>query len=191
MFRWFEKRLSAYPDVPLEQPPKGLFKFCMYYTRGAWPWIFVMALLTALIAIFEVSLFAFLGNVVDWLNVHSRETFLQEEGWRLALIGGIILVVLPVIVLLQSLVLHQTLIGNFPMRIRWLMHRYLIRQSMSFFQDEFAGRISTKLMQTALAVRETVIKLFDVLVYVSVYFTGTLFIAATADWRLMIPFLAL
>lgn len=74
------------------------------------------------------------------------------------------------------------------MRIRWLMHRYLIRQSMTFFQDEFAGRISTKLMQTALAVRETVIKLADVMVYVSVYFTGTLFIAATADWRLMIPF---
>lgn len=188
MFRWFEKKLNAYPDVPLEQPPKGLFKFCMYYSRGAWGWIVVMALLTALIAIFEVSLFAFLGNVVDWLGEHSRETFLQQEGWKLALIGGVILVILPLIVLLQSLVLHQTLIGNFPMRVRWLMHRYLIRQSMTFFQDEFAGRISTKLMQTALAVRETVIKLADVMVYVSVYFTGTLFIAATADWRLMIPF---
>ncbi|WP_439272005.1 ABC transporter ATP-binding protein [Pseudochrobactrum sp. HB0163] len=189
MFRWFEKRLNAYPEVPLEQPPKGLFKFCMYYSRGAWGWIIVMAGLTALIAIFEVSLFAFLGNVVDWLNEHSRETFLQEEGWRLALIGGVILVLLPLIVFLQSLVLHQTLIGNFPMRIRWLMHRYLIRQSMTFFQDEFAGRISTKLMQTALAVRETVIKLADVMVYVAVYFTGTLLIAATADWRLMIPFI--
>ena len=189
MFRWFEKKLNAYPDVPLEQPPKGLFKFCMYYSRGAWGWIVVMALLTALIAIFEVSLFAFLGNVVDWLSEHNRETFLQQEGWKLALIGGIVLVILPVIVLLQSLVLHQTLIGNFPMRVRWLMHRYLIRQSMTFFQDEFAGRISTKLMQTALAVRETVIKLADVMVYVAVYFTGTIFIAATADWRLMIPFI--
>ena len=189
MFRWFEKKLNAYPDVPLEQPPKGLFKFCMYYSRGAWGWIIVMAFLTALIAIFEVSLFAFLGNVVDWLSEHNRETFLQQEGWKLALIGGVVLVILPLIVLLQSLVLHQTLIGNFPMRIRWLMHRYLIRQSMTFFQDEFAGRISTKLMQTALAVRETVIKLADVMVYVAVYFTGTIFIAATADWRLMIPFI--
>src|SRR5690606_13176918 len=82
------------------------------------------------------------------------------------------------------------LMGNYPMRIRWLVHRYLLRQSMSFYQDEFAGRIATKLMQTALAVRECVIKLIDVLNYVVVYFLGTLLVVGLADWRLILPLMA-
>ena len=77
--------------------------------------------------------------------------------------------------------------GNYPMRIRWQVHRYLLKQSMTFYQDEFAGRIATKLMQTALAVRECVIKLIDVLNYVVVYFLGMLFIVGSADWRLAAP----
>lgn len=188
MFRWFEERLAPYPEEPPREPPRGLVAFCLYYTRGAWPWIIGMAIFTTLIAIIEVSLFAFMGNIVDWLSSQSRETFLSNEGWRLALIAGVVLVILPGVVLTHSLIIHQTLLGNYPMRVRWLMHRYLIRQSMAFFQDEFAGRISTKLMQTALAVRETVMKVLDVLNYVIVYFAGTLFIAASADLRLMIPF---
>ncbi len=168
--------------------PARTGSLCLYYTRGAWPWIIGMAIFTTLIAVIEVSLFAFMGNIVDWLSHQSRETFLSNEGWRLALIAGVVLVVLPGVVLIHSLLIHQTLLGNYPMRVRWLMHRYLIRQSMAFFQDEFAGRISTKLMQTALAVRETVMKLLDVLNYVIVYFAGTLFIAASADLVLMIPF---
>lgn len=188
MFRWFEQRLEAYPEEPPREPPRGLVAFCLYYTRVAWPWIIGMAIFTTLIAVIEVSLFAFLGNIVDWLSNQSRETFLANEGWRLSLIAGVVLVGLPGVVLIHSLIIHQTLLGNYPMRVRWLMHRYLIRQSMTFFQDEFAGRISTKLMQTALAVRETVMKLLDVLNYVIVYFAGALFIAAAADMRLMIPF---
>lgn len=90
-------------------------------------------------------------------------------------------------VFLHSLVIHQTLLGNYPMRIRWLLHRYLLNQSVTFYQDEFAGRIATKVMQTSLAVRECVIKLIDVLNYVSVYFIGTLFIVGMADWRLAVP----
>ena len=77
--------------------------------------------------------------------------------------------------------------GNYPMRIRWQVHRYLLKQSMTFYQDEFAGRIATKLMQTALAVRECVIKLIDVLNYVVVYFLGMLVIVGSADWRLAVP----
>lgn len=188
MFRWFENRLNPYPEGLPQQPPRGLIAFCLFYSKGAWPWLLLMALFTALLAIIEVSLFAFLGNIVDWLSGQSRETFLSNEGWRLALIGGIVVVALPAVVLLHSLLFHQVLIGNFPMRIRWMMHRYLIRQSMAFFQDEFAGRISTKLMQTALAVRESVMKLLDVLNYVVIYFAGTLIIAAAADWRMMMPF---
>ena len=188
MFRWFEERLEPFPPADPSEPPKSLVAFCLHYTKGVWPWIGVMAVCTALIAVLEVSMFAFMGNVVDWLSNHSRETFLSNEGWKLALIAGVVLVIMPGIVLVDSLVIHQTLLGNYPMRIRWMVHRYLIRQSMTFFQDEFAGRVSTKLMQTSLAVRETVMKLLDVLNYVIVYFTGTLIIAASADLRLMVPF---
>jgi len=80
-------------------------------------------------------------------------------------------------------------LGNYPMLIRWLSHRYLLKQSLGFYQDEFAGRIATKVMQTSLAVRETVTKLLDVMVYVVVYFFSMLFIIAQSDIRLMLPLL--
>lgn len=188
MFRWFEEKLEPFPSAEPSEPPRTLVAFCLHYTSGVWPWIIVMAVFTALIAVLEVSMFAFMGSVVDWLSNQSRETFLASEGRKLALISGVVLIVMPGIVLIDSLVIHQTLLGNYPMRIRWMVHRYLIRQSMTFFQDEFAGRVSTKLMQTSLAVRETVMKLLDVLNYVIVYFSGTLIIAASADLRLMLPF---
>lgn len=190
MFSWFEQRLDAFPKGEPKRPPQGLFAFCLYYTKGVWKWLIVMAILTSLLALIEVSLFGFLGTVVDWLNSNSRETFFQSQGIKLGLVGFLVLVVLPLIVALHSLVMHQTLLGNYPMRIRWLVHRYLLGQSMSFFQNEFSGRISAKVMQTALSVRETVMKLFDVLNYVIVYFSGTLVIAASSDWRLMLPFIA-
>lgn len=190
MFSWFEQRLDAFPKGESKRPPQGLFAFCLYYTKGVWKWLIVMAVFTSLLALIEVSLFGFLGTVVDWLNSNSRETFFQSQGIKLGLVGILVLLVLPLIVALHSLVMHQTLLGNYPMRIRWLVHRYLLGQSMSFFQNEFSGRISAKVMQTALSVRETVMKLFDVLNYVIVYFSGTLVIAASSDWRLMLPFIA-
>ncbi len=189
LFRWFETRLDPFPAAEPAEPPKTLVAFCLYYTRGAWPWIAAMAVLTSLIAIIEVTLFGFLGNVVDWLSVQSRETFLANEGWRLALISAVVLVALPGVALLHSLFMHQSLLGNYPMRIRWLVHRYLLNQSMSFYQDEFAGRVATKMMQTALAVRECVMKVLDVLNYVIVYFIGVLVLMASLDWRLTVPML--
>ena len=188
MLRWFENRLDPYPAAPATQPPRSLYAFCRHYTRGTEPWLALMALLTTAIAITEVSLYAFTGSIVDRLSSHTPATFLQEEGWNFALMAVVVLLVMPALNLLSAMVIHQTLLGNFPMRIRWQVHRYLLRQSMGYFQDEFAGRISTKLMQTSLAVRETVIKLLDVGNYVIVYFGGALIVAASADWRLMLPF---
>lgn len=189
MFRWFENRLNPFPPVSGEQPPQPLVAFCRYFTRGAWPYIFTTGLLMTLIALTEVWLFSFIGNIVDWLSVQSRETFVAEQKWWLIGMATIVLIGLPLLVVLHSLVTYQSLLGNYPMRIRWLVHNYLLRQSLTFYQDEFAGRIATKVMQTALAVRESVIKLFDVLNYVSVYFIGTVVIVASADWRLALPLL--
>ncbi|TPI54379.1 MULTISPECIES: ABC transporter ATP-binding protein [unclassified Mesorhizobium] len=187
LFSWFEKRLDPFPGAEPVEPPKTLVAFCLHYTRGAWPYILVDAVLVAAIAIAEVWMFGFLGRIVDWLSAQNRETFLQTEGWKLASMAFIVLFALPGTVWLHSLLNQQTLMGNYPMRIRWQVHRYLLKQSMSFYQDEFAGRIATKLMQTALAVRECVIKVIDVLNYVIVYFLGMLLIVGSADWRLAAP----
>jgi ATP-binding cassette subfamily B multidrug efflux pump len=189
MFAWFERRLNPFPPEEPEVPPRTLVGFCLHYTRGAWPYIIVNAVLVAIIALTEVWMFSFLGSIVDWLAAQRRETFLATEGWKLAGMAFIVLIALPGTVLLQSLVQTQTLLGNYPMRIRWQVHRYLLKQSMAFYQDEFAGRIATKLMQTALAVRECVMKLTDVLNYVFVYFLGALAIVGNSDWRLSLPLL--
>ncbi len=189
MMRWFETRLDPYPLGDPQQPPKSLLAFCLHYSHGAKRWLGLMAAAAAAVAIGEIIIFGFIGDVVNWLADADRATFLETDGWKLALMGAMIVFVVPGIALVSTLTMHQTLLGNFPQRIRWMAHRYLIRQSMSYFQDEFAGRIGAKLMQTSLAVREVVMKLLDMLVYVVVYFTGAVILAAAADWRLAIPFL--
>lgn len=187
MFGWFERRLDPLPKDEPTIPPRTLVAFCLHYTKGAWPYLGLAALMMALVAVTEVWLFGFMGNIVDWLSGLNRETFLKDEGLKLTLMALVVLVALPAFVGLHSLVNFQTLIGNFPMRIRWMVHRYLLKQSLAFYQDEFAGRVATKMMQTALAVRECVMKLLDVLNYVAVYFLGTLVIVGSADWRLVLP----
>ena len=187
MFSWFERRLKPFPDGNPEQPPKTLVAFCLYYSQGAWPFIFTAGALMMLIALTEVWLFSFIGNIVDWLAEQNRETFVQEQFWGLTGMAAVVLIGLPLLVIFHSLITYQSLLGNYPMRIRWLVHKYLLNQSVTFYQDEFAGRIATKVMQTALAVRECVIKLFDVLNYVTVYFIGTVVIIGAADWRLALP----
>nr|WP_297269491.1 ABC transporter ATP-binding protein [Mesorhizobium sp.] len=187
IFRWFESRLDPFPDAEPTEPPRTFLAFCLHYARGTWPLIIAGAIFSAGIAIAEVWMFGFVGNIVDWLSAQSRETFLQTEKWKLAGMGFIVLVLLPAMVFAQSLFNQQSLMGNFPMRIRWMVHRYLLKQSMTFYQDEFAGRVATKLMQTALAIRECIVKLVDVLNYVVVYFLGMLVIIGSSDWRLALP----
>ncbi|MFT3897337.1 MAG: ABC transporter ATP-binding protein [Thermomonas sp.] len=188
MLRWFETRLDPFPDVAPSQPPASLYAFCRHYTRGAEPWLLLLTATTGCIALAEVALYAYVGDLVDRMTALGVRDFLAAETTRLWWMAALVLVGLPALVLLNSLVQHQTLLGNFPMRIRWNVHRYLLRQSMGYFQDEFAGRIATKLMQTSLAVREVVVKVLDIGNYVLVYFGGTLVVAASADWRLMLPF---
>lgn len=189
MFSFFEKLTNPFPAEHPSQPPKGLIAFCRHYTIGMWPIILLVSFLSALIAALEVSLFGYIGQLVDWLSVRQRETFLEQESTSLFLMAGVILVILPALVILQSLLTHQTLLGNYPMKIRWQAHRYLVGQSLGFFQNEFAGRVATKVMQTALSVREAVMKLLDILVYVSVYFISIVVLVFSIDWRLSLPLL--
>ncbi|RBO83750.1 ABC transporter ATP-binding protein [Marinomonas aquiplantarum] len=189
MLGLFEKWIAAYPKQEAEQAPNTLYAFCRHYSKGVELPLILMSCLTALIAILEVTLFSFLGQLVDWLIDKDPSTFFAEEGTHLMLMGLMILVAMPLLTFFHSAIIHQVLLGNYPMRIRWLSHQFILKQSMSFFQDEFAGRISTKVMQTSLAVRETVMKLLDVLVYIGVYFISMVVLIAKADYRLMLPML--
>ncbi|OEF08467.1 ABC transporter ATP-binding protein [Vibrio genomosp. F10] len=187
MFKKFESFTKPFPNEEPKQPPKGIFAFCRYYTRGFEIPLIIMSIMSTIVAIVEVSLFGAMGQLVDWLSTSNPETFWQDNSSVLIGYGILLLVIMPVLAVAYSLLIHQTLLGNYPMSIRWLAHRYLLKQSVNFYQDDFAGRIATKVMQTSLAVRETVMKTMDVFVYVSVYFTSMVVLLAYADWRLMIP----
>ncbi|MBU6951751.1 ABC transporter ATP-binding protein [Hahella sp. HN01] len=187
MLSLFEKFIKPFPPEEPEQPPAGLFAFCRYYTRGMEVPLFLMSLTSAFLAFLEVSLFGFMGQLVDWLVDENPETLFEEEGGRLLIMTLVVLVGLPIGVLFRALLIHQTLLANYPMQIRWKAHRYLLKQSVSFYQNDFAGRIATKVLQTSLAVRETVMKLLDIMVYVLVYFSTMLVMIGNADKRLLIP----
>jgi ATP-binding cassette, subfamily B, multidrug efflux pump len=189
MFKFFESLTQPLPPEEPTQPPSGVYAFCRHYTQGFGALLITMSVLTAILAMLEVSLFGFMGQLVDWLVTKDPQTLWQDEKTTLIAMSVIVLLVIPVLVWLHASIAYQSLLGNYPMAIRWQTHRYLLKQSISFYQDDFAGRIATKVMQTSLAVRETVMKLLDVLVYVLVYFTSMLVMIASADLRLMLPML--
>ncbi len=189
MFAFFERLIAAFPKEEPQQPPGKLLQFILHYTKGMGMPLILMSVLTAGVATLEVALFGFMGQLVDWLSAQDPKTFLEKEASTLFWMALVPLVALPLIGLLHSLVVHQSLLGNFPMAIRWQAHRYLLKQSVSFYSNDFAGRIATKVMQTALAVRESVMKLLNVLVYIAVSFIAMLVLVAQADWRLMMPVL--
>ncbi len=188
MFSFFERRVPPYPNAEPQVPPKGFFAFMWACTQGMRGWIGLLTATSALLAVYEAMLFAVMGHVVDWLATMSPNNFWAEQG---STVLGIVGVLLGSVLLLglHTQVMHQVLAINFPMRLRWVFHRLMLGQSMSFYADEFAGRITTKIMQTALSVREVVFMIVDVLVGVSVYMIGILILAASFEWRLMLPFL--
>lgn len=187
MFSWFEQRLNPYPEEQPELPPKGLIAFCWHYVKPAAPWLFLLGLCSMLIAVGEVFLYQFLGNIVDWLSKADPNTFLEQESGRLMWMAALLLIGLPVVGFIHTLTMHQVLAGNFPMIARWQMHRFLMRHSMSFFANEFAGRVATKVMQTSLAVRESAMKIIDVFVYAISFFVSMLALVIAVDWRLVLP----
>ncbi|WP_417710095.1 ABC transporter ATP-binding protein [Roseibium aggregatum] len=189
MFERFEKLVDPFEKTVLEVPPKGFWAFCWYFTKPVWPILAGVSLLGTLVAIVEVYIFTFLGDLVTWLEKSDPQTFVSQNWHTLLLMLVVLLVVRPLLEVVWQLLFHQGLMGNYPMSIRWRVHRYLLRQSVSFYQNDFAGRIATKLMQTALGVREVVSRMADIMVYVAVYFTAAVFVVAGANVWLSLPFL--
>ncbi len=190
LFTWFEKYRTPFPEHTPTKPPDTLFGFLGHYAKPFWQLIMVGSLLSALMALIEVWLFSFVGNLVDWLATANRETFWETHQVEIIAISAVILIIMPVLKLFYEAIIHQGLLGNFAMRTRWETHRYLLKQSVKFFQDDFAGRVATKMMQTSLGVRDVIIKITEVLVYVSVYFVGALILFAASDIRLTLPMIA-
>lgn len=189
LMEFFEGLNDPFKDDSIETPPEGFLAFCWFYSKPLWPLLLVVSILSAVVAILEVTIFTFMGELVTLLSKADRATFFAENGDTLMLMTVVLLVILPLTQFIWELVFHQGVVGNFPMGIRWRGHRYLLRQSMSFYQNDFAGRIANKLMQTSLAVREVVTKVSDVFVFVGVYFFGAVIVVANADWRLTLPFI--
>ena len=188
IFNWFESRVEAYPEAVPLSPKKGLLPFVWSGMDGVRKWIAVLAVMTAGIGIMEALLFQFMGKMVDWLGRYTPETLFAEKGWALA---GMALMMLFSIcwIFIASNVRLQTLQGVFPMRLRWNFHRLMLGQSLGFYQDEFAGRVSAKVMQTALSLRDVVMTLADMVTYVLVYFITSGVILATLDGWLLLPFI--
>ena len=188
MFSAFEKLVHPYPDAIPKPPPRAFFPFLWACTEGTRGYILAMTLFTAAIGVFEALLFGMLGQVVDWLSKVQPARLWPEHGGTLLLLTGILLASIA-FVAVQSALKQQALAGNFPMRLRWNFHRLLLSQSMGFYQDEFAGRIATKVMQTALAVRDTWMILAEMLVFVIIYFVTLLAVLGRFDPVMLVPFL--
>lgn len=187
-FNYFETLAKPFPERLIVTPPKSFWAFAWGCTQGLRPFLLGMTALTALIGAFEAFLFAMMGKVVDWLAMIKPAELWTLESTRLTWLG-IILIASTVLILLQAVLKHQTLAGNFPMRMRWNFHRLMLNQSMSFYQDEFAGRVAAKVMQTALAVRDVWFIVADIMVYVVVYFGSMVGIVAYFNPLIALPFL--
>ena len=187
MFSWFERLVDPYPETPPVAPPTGFLRFLWACSAGTRPYILLMTLCTAAIGAFEALLFAMMGRILDWLaEVAPHELWAREKGTLMllmaVLLGSIGLAAM------QSMFKQQALAGNFPMRLRWNFHRMMLGQSLGFYQDEFAGRIATKVMQSALAVRDTWMILADILVYVVIYFLTMAAVLGGFDLWMLGPF---
>ncbi len=188
MFRWFEKRIHPYPLTPPSILPKEFFAFIWQASKGTRLMVIGLTVLTAMVGIFEAILFAMMGKMVDWLSNVEPALLWQKEGSNLLILAGIIVGSI-FLIGMQSLIKQQGLMGNFPMRLRWNFHRQVLNQGLSFFSDDFAGRIATKVMQTSLAVRDVWMLMADIIAFMLVYFVTLSLIMGSFSLWMLVPFL--
>ncbi|CAM3921198.1 ABC transporter ATP-binding protein [Bordetella muralis] len=189
MPRPIEHLLDPFPTESPAIAPKGLLRFLWACSKGARGYLALLALFSASVSIYEAWLFAFLGQIVDFLADWQTDAISAEET-RVLWSIGIVLVASIGLVAARTIIQHQILAINLPLRLRWNFHRLMLQQSLSFFADEFAGRVTTKVMQTALAVREVLFTFSEIVLGIGIYFVTIIALAGGFDSRLMIPFLA-
>lgn len=189
LFRYFEQRINPYPNTPLPATQdSNLLDFLWACTKGARVWIASNIILSLLLGIFSSLLFAWVGEVIDWLTIYTPQTLWQNKSQQIIMMLG--LCVLAILAeFITNLISFQSLQGVLPMRLRWWFHKHMLGQSMQFYHDEFSGRVSAKVMQTALAVRDTIMTFAKMVSFVLAYLTTSGVILLKLDFWLFLPFL--
>ena len=190
MLSWFERLIDPYKDVPIVQPPDKLGAYYRHYIRPVW-WVYALIMLFGLLgSLIEVSLVAFVGQIVDLAkSAANPAAFFELHGQTLLWMAFVAMVARPLAFGVHTMLLNQTANANVMNMVRWQQHRYILRQSLSFFQNDFAGRIANKIMQSGGALRQTVAEAVDALWYVAIYWTSAAVIFFQLDARLLVPLL--
>lgn len=188
LFSYFEKRLNPYPASPMPANKNGLMAFFWACTDGARGWIFLRIIISVFLGIFGSLLFAWVGDVVDWLTIYTPQTLLPAKSQEITLILGLCLLAV-FVEFFGNLIRFQVLQGVLPMRLRWWFHKHMLGQSMQFYHDEFSGRVSAKVMQTALSVRDTIMTMAEMVSFVLAYLMTSGVILFRLDFWLFLPFL--
>ena len=190
MLAWFEKHIDPFLKGDESKPPGGLLAFYWHYCRPIWPLFLLMLVIGFAGSLIEVSLFAYLGGLVDRLRTAADpSTFFHDHGLLLIWMAVVAAVLRPLVFGISDLVKNQTISAPFTNRVRWQTHRYVLRQSLGYFQNDFAGRIANKIMQTAPSLRESVMQCIEAIWFVLIYTVSALYLFAQADLRLTIPLL--
>ena len=190
LYRRFEQLIDIFRDAPTAAPPDRVLPFYTYYLKQVWPSFAALLIVGLIGALIEVALFSYLSRIIDLTQGTPNVNFFQEHGIELAWMGVVALVLRPIFVGLHDLLVHQTLSPGMTSLIRWQNHSYVLKQSLNFFQNDFAGRIAQRIMQTGNSLRDSAVQAVDALWHVLIYAISSLVLFAEADWRLMIPLLA-
>ena len=190
IFRWFESLIDAFKEPSDGMPPQSVWRFYTFYLKQVWP-AFVAAIVVGFgVAIVEVALFGFIGSIVDLTKAAPAANFFQQHGRELTGMALVALIARPVLGSLHDLLVNQAIVPSLTNRIRWQNHRYVIRQSLGFFQNDYAGRIANRIMQTGASLRESAVQIVDALWYVTIYTGSAIVLFARADAWLAMPLIA-
>jgi ATP-binding cassette subfamily B multidrug efflux pump len=191
MFRWFETRIDPFAAAAPGPPPEGLAEFYWHYIRPVWRPFAVLLVVGFFGSLIEVMLMAFVGGLVDMMRTSPNPSqFFADHKWSLIGMAFVALVARPGVSTMHDLVKNQMVTASVTARIRWQTHTYVLRQSLGFFQNDFAGRIATRIMQTGPALRESVVQGVDAVWYMAIHVLGALVIFWQADAYLIVPLVA-
>jgi ATP-binding cassette subfamily B multidrug efflux pump len=186
MFAFFEQLVRP-TDVPTKSPPSGLLAFYWHFvsqTKGLYAALFATGLAVALI---DTLIPVFIGHLVQIMEATARPEALHDASPMLLGMLLLVLVARPMAILIDSFIRHNAVVPGVTSLIRWQSHWHVIRQSWTLFQNDFAGRIANRVMNTSDAVRECVVSSIHAVWYIAVYGVSALYLMGTADWRLAIP----
>lgn len=190
MFRFFEGLVDPY--VPYEEtdtPPKRLYPFLRAYAEPFIRVFWITGIVSVIIAITEIWLLGYLGRLVDILTVGTPAQVWAESGTEFLVVAFLILTIRPAVHVFQVMLLNNTILPNFGTLVRWRAHKHVLRQSVGWFEDDFAGRIANRIMQTPPAAGEVIFQLFDAITFAIAYLLAAAVLMGQADARLLLPLL--